>query len=246
MEEGEEPPPMRVSIQAPLSGVVVPLEQVPDPVFSQKMVGDGLAIDPIDQRLVAPFDGKVVQLHPAQHAVTLCNGDGLELLMHVGLDTVKLKGEGFTAKVKLGESVKAGDVLIEFSADEIARRAKSLLTMVLITNGAMASGLKYGKGTVAASKDMVLELDWKLEDGGAAEEGEEVSSEAIIVPNPTGLHARPAAVLVNLAPTNPYSAAALATWRQGHFLNFNGVTRLVASLWPFLALPYLMLLGRRL
>ncbi|MGE0488488.1 MAG: phosphoenolpyruvate--protein phosphotransferase [Vulcanimicrobiota bacterium] len=195
---------MRVKIQAPLSGVVVPLEQVPDPVFSQKMVGDGLAIDPIDQRLVAPFDGKVVQLHPAQHAVTLCSGDGLELLMHVGLDTVKLKGEGFTAKVKLGESVKAGDVLIEFSADQIARRAKSLLTMVLITNGAMASGLQYGKGMVSASKDMVLELDWKLEDGGSAEDGEEVSSEAIVVPNPTGLHARPAAVLVNL--TRRYDA----------------------------------------
>jgi phosphocarrier protein FPr len=86
-------------LKAPLDGVVVPLEQVPDPVFSQKMVGDGASIDPTSQVLIAPCDGRVTQLHKAHHAVTLTTADGIELMMHIGLDTVNLKGEGFIAKV---------------------------------------------------------------------------------------------------------------------------------------------------
>src|SRR5688572_3103139 len=83
----------QVRISAPLSGQVWPLERVPDPVFAQKMVGDGLTIDPVDGVLIAPCDGEVVSLHAAGHAVTLRTAEGIEILMHIGIDTVNLKGQ---------------------------------------------------------------------------------------------------------------------------------------------------------
>src|SRR3974390_2482519 len=107
----------QVKILSPLSGQVWPLERIPDPVFAQKMVGDGLSIDPTDALLVAGCDGEIVSLHAAGHAVTLRTGDGLEVLMHVGIDTVVLKGEGFHPKVKPGDRVRAGTPLIEFDLD---------------------------------------------------------------------------------------------------------------------------------
>ena len=111
------------AIKAPLDGFIFPLEQVPDPVFSQKMVGDGISIDPTGQLLCAPCDGLILQVHRAGHAVTLTTAAGLELMIHIGLDTVQLKGEGFTPKVAQGQAVKTGDPLIEFDADllEIGR-----------------------------------------------------------------------------------------------------------------------------
>src|SRR3954471_22740720 len=99
---------------APLSGQVWPLERIPDPVFAQKMVGDGLSIDPTDAVLLAPCDGEVIALHAAGHAVTLRSAEGAEVLLHIGIDTVALKGEGFRSKVKIGDRVKAGAPLIEF------------------------------------------------------------------------------------------------------------------------------------
>src|SRR6188508_2139226 len=90
-----------IRIVAPLSGHVWPLERVPDPVFAQKLVGDGLSIDPTDGLLVAGCDGEVIALHAAGHAVTLRTPEGLEVLMHVGIDTVTLKGEGFQPRVKV-------------------------------------------------------------------------------------------------------------------------------------------------
>ena len=98
-------PPVRVELLAPLSGVMVPLETVPDPVFAQKMVGDGVSIDPSDAVLIAACDGEVIALHAAGHAVTLRTPQGIELLMHIGIDTVNLKGEGFRPRVKIGDRV---------------------------------------------------------------------------------------------------------------------------------------------
>src|SRR3954463_2438530 len=95
LELPRTPAVTKLRILAPLSGEVWPLERVPDPVFAQKMVGDGLSIDPVDAVLVAPCDGEVVLVHAAGHAVTLRTPEGIELLMHVGIDTVTLKGEGF-------------------------------------------------------------------------------------------------------------------------------------------------------
>ncbi len=189
-----------ISLKAPLSGVVVPLEQVPDPVFSQKMVGDGASIDPIDALLVAPCDGKVTQLHKAHHAVTLTTADGIEVMMHIGLDTVNLKGEGFTPKVAEGATVSTGDPLLGFDADYLATHAKSLLTQVLVTNMERVAGIRPATGLVQAGRDLFLGIETAAGDAAEAESsGKTASSEAILIPNPTGLHARPAAVLANLA-----------------------------------------------
>lgn len=189
----------QLSIKAPLSGVLVPLDTVPDPVFSQKMVGDGIAIDPTSELLVSPCAGTVVQLHPAGHAVTIRSDEGLEILVHIGIDTVKLKGEGFEPLVQVGQAVCAGDNLIKFSADLLARKARSLLSMVIFTNEDVIHRIAFEEGTVQSGSDPVATVTMALSD--SVEEGgsdKEFFSETIIIPNPTGLHARPSAVLANL------------------------------------------------
>jgi phosphocarrier protein FPr len=190
----------QLKILAPLSGQVWPLEQIPDPVFAQKMVGDGLSIDPTDSVLVAACDGQVMALHAAGHAVTLRTPEGVELLMHVGIDTVALKGLGFKTLVKVGDTVKAGKPLIEFDLDFLATRAKSLLTQIVIVNGERVKWVERASGRVAAGKDTLFivtveEAVATLPTDGATT----VTSEAILIPNPTGLHARPSAVISSLA-----------------------------------------------
>jgi phosphocarrier protein FPr len=190
----------QLKILSPLSGQVWSLERVPDPVFAQKMVGDGLSIDPTDAVLMAACDGEVVSLHAAGHAVTLRTAEGVEVLMHVGIDTVAMKGEGFKPRIKIGDKVKAGMPLIEFDLDFLATHAKSLLTQVVIVNSERVKSWERASGHVVAGKDTLFtvtlngEAAAKPANGAAA-----ITSEAILIPNPTGLHARPAAVLANLA-----------------------------------------------
>jgi multiphosphoryl transfer protein len=187
---------------APLSGVIYPLERVPDPVFSQKLAGDGISIDPVDNVLRAPCAGEIVQQHAAGHAVTLKTIGDVEVLMHVGIDTVTLKGQGFTPRVKVGDKVETGAPLIEFDLDYVATNAKSLLTEVIISNGERVSRIAYGSGTASVGKTPVLTLTLSGAAAVAKEEaGPTVTSEAIVLPNPNGLHARPAAVLSSMAKT---------------------------------------------
>ncbi len=198
-----QPPPVKsgtLVLTAPLSGLLVPIETVPDPVFAQKMVGDGVSIDPLSQVLLAPCDGEIVQLHSANHAVTIKTAGDLEILMHIGLDTVALKGKGFTPKVGVGDRVKTGDPLIAFDADYIARNARSLLTQIVVTNGDRVAEFKPASGLVNAARDPILELVLAAATtAGDDAAGPTVISQAIIIPNPVGLHARPSAVLVQLA-----------------------------------------------
>ena len=189
----------QLSIKAPLSGVLVPLETVPDPVFSEKMVGDGIAIDPISEVLLAPCSGTVVQMHPAGHAVTVKSTEGVEILVHIGIDTVKLKGEGFEPLVEVGQTVEVGENLIKFSADVLAQKAKSLISMVIFTNEDKIAKLHFKEGFVNAKADEIVGLELAVESGDQVQEShQELVSETIIIPNPTGLHARPSAVLANL------------------------------------------------
>ena len=192
----------RTEISAPLTGIMVPIDQVPDPVFARKMVGDGFSIDPLSNLLVAPVAGEVVDLQPSHHAVTLRTADGLEILMHIGLDTVSLLGKGFTPKVKEGATVAVGDPLIEFDLDAVAREAKSLLTQVVITNTERVSSIVPATGLVNAGSDVAATVELAAVEetaDGASGADVTVTSEGLIVPNPTGLHARPSATLVNLA-----------------------------------------------
>lgn len=189
-----------VSLRAPLSGVVWPLERIPDPVFAQKMVGDGASIDPIDAVLVAPCDADVLALHPAGHAITLRTAEGAEILLHIGIDTVALKGEGFHPMVSAGETVRVGAPLISFDLDYLATHAKSLLTQVIITNGHGLTNWQRASGQVVAGKDLLFSVNFvSPEKGDVTEAAETITSDAIVIPNSTGLHARPAAVLASLA-----------------------------------------------
>lgn len=190
------PPAARLKIVAPLSGVLVPLESVPDPVFAQKMVGDGVSLDPTSGELLAPVAGTVTQLHQAHHALTITTEQGIEVLLHIGIDTVLLKGEGFTAKVRQGEKVEIGQLLISFDVDLVARKARSLLTQILIANVEKVARFLPASGTAVAGKSVVLTLE--LASATATAEvatGHSLIGEPLSLPNPTGLHARPAAVL---------------------------------------------------
>jgi len=120
---------------APLSGPVMPLSAVPDPVFAGGMLGDGIAIDPLDGRLIAPCDGIVSHVARTGHALTITSTAGAQILLHVGIDTVELKGTGFVLKVEQGQAVRTGDLLIEFDLDYVATHARSLVSVIAIANG---------------------------------------------------------------------------------------------------------------
>jgi multiphosphoryl transfer protein len=203
--DASAPAVTRLALKAPLTGVVVPIEQVPDPVFAQKMVGEGVSIDPLSDRLLAPCDGEVIHLHPAAHAVTIRTLGDLEVLLHIGLDTVKMRGEGFDPKVKVGDRVRTGDELIGFDLDKVATGAKSLLTQIVIANSDQLTSFTPRAGLVTAGVDDIAEAAFGSgagdgsTDGAAVPAGRTVTSDAVVIPNPTGLHARPAAVLSQLA-----------------------------------------------
>ncbi|MBN9414735.1 MAG: phosphoenolpyruvate--protein phosphotransferase [Candidatus Eremiobacteraeota bacterium] len=194
---------MQVVLQAPLTGWALPLSEVPDPVFSQGLAGPGYAIDPTVSVLKSPCAGEVVQLHRCLHALTVRRSDGLEVLMHVGIDTVKLNGQGFTPRVKVGDSVEAGAPLLEFDSDLIATRCRSLITVVVIPENPAVTSVAAGEGKVVQGSDW-LKVELKQGETAAAQaEGPEKSGRWLELPNPTGMHARPAAQLLTMVKELP-------------------------------------------
>ncbi|RAS81072.1 PTS sugar transporter subunit IIA [Priestia endophytica] len=121
-------------IYSPLTGEIISLAEVPDPVFSNKMMGDGIAIIPKEGKLVSPVEGEIIQVFPTKHAIGIKSVRGLEILIHVGLETVDLKGEGFETFVEEGQSVKAGDVLSSFDIHFLESKNKEIVTPIIITN----------------------------------------------------------------------------------------------------------------
>ncbi|MEH7223812.1 PTS glucose transporter subunit IIA [Bacillus sp. JJ1566] len=119
---------------APATGKILALEEVPDPVFSQKMMGDGLAIEPSEGKIVSPVNGEIIQVFPTKHAIGIKTEIGLELLIHIGLETVNMKGEGFTTHVKEGDKVEVGTDLVTFDLDLVKEKAASTITPIVITN----------------------------------------------------------------------------------------------------------------
>lgn len=131
----EEKAPVDNGVLYPAAeGRLLNIEDVPDEVFSKKMMGDGYAVEPSANTFYSPCDGKVSLIPETLHAVGITADTGAEVLIHIGMDTVNLKGEGFTAKVKEGDVVKAGDPLVEADLDAIRDKVPSTITPVIITN----------------------------------------------------------------------------------------------------------------
>jgi phosphocarrier protein FPr/phosphocarrier protein len=181
-----------IRLGAPFAGWAVALDAVPDPVFAERMMGEGIAIDPLDGIVRAPCDAVVSAVAPTRHSVTLTLANGAEILIHIGLETVALGGEGFTARVSVGDRVAAGAALIEVDLDAVAQRARSLLTPITVANegfaiAAVATDRKVAQGdpifTVSATGITAAQTDT----------GFDTARCELVIPLAHGIHARPAA-----------------------------------------------------
>ena len=121
-------------IYSPCKGKVVPITEVSDPTFSEKVLGDGFAVIPSEGKIYAPADGEISMVFDTLHAVTMTTSQGTELLIHIGLDTVQLEGKFFEAKVEAGQRVKKGDLLIRCELEKIQEAGYQTITPVIVTN----------------------------------------------------------------------------------------------------------------
>ncbi len=154
---------------APLSGQIIPLEEVSDPVFSDKVLGDGIAIIPNNGKIYSPVNGTVTTVSSTLHAYGFSTEDGFDILVHVGLETVSLKGEGFKAYIKEGEIVKAGELIAEVDLELLNKKEISTTTPVLICAGAENLEMKKASGNAEAGKTTVLTLAEAVKEAPAAE-----------------------------------------------------------------------------
>lgn len=143
----------------PVEGKVIDITEVQDNMFSDRLMGDGVAIEPDGNEIISPCDGKVLLVPKTLHAVAIEASNGAEVLVHIGIDTVELKGQGFISHVSPGDAVKRGDKLISFDRDYIEKEGKPLTTPVVITN-AEEKGIRIRK--IAGSSDgSIMELKLK-------------------------------------------------------------------------------------
>lgn len=177
-------------VLAPMAGWLTPLGETPDEAFAGGMVGEGVAIDPTDAVVRAPFDGVVAGLPASRHAVTIRSDDGVEVLIHVGLETVALNGQGFTAHVAQGARVSAGDPLLTLDLDLIADGAASLMTPVVIVGGG-AAVRPLSPGRKVAAGEAILSVT--VAAATVAQAPSQTLTRLVRAPLPHGLHARPAA-----------------------------------------------------
>lgn len=190
----------QLNLSAFANGTVVPIEAVPDPVFAGRLLGDGIAIDPTDGVLRAPCAGRVVQLHASRHACTLETLQGARVLLHIGLDTVLLEGEGFVARASQGDMVHAGQVLIEFNLAMLERHGKHATTVLLIENSDEHPIAWRAPPRAIAAGDALLTLhDAKaaVAKSAPAEGRDETAHGWAVVRHAGGLHARPSALLAS-------------------------------------------------
>ena len=190
----------KLIITAPVKGWAAPLAEVPDAVFADRLLGDGVAIHPLGNTVHAPIDGVVCNIHPSLHAISIHSDEGAEILIHIGLETVAMKGAGFTALVNEGDRVARGEPLIEFDMDAIALSAKSLITPIVITNSEdfhierRTNGQSVGVGEalmtllpIEAGSQIIAEVDSTR------------LTRLVEVPLVHGIHARPAARITECA-----------------------------------------------
>lgn len=149
-----------IEFKSPITGKAIEISQVPDEVFASKMLGDGLAFEPSEGVLYSPVDGEIVQVFPTKHAVGIKTEDGIEILLHIGIDTVSMKGEGFENFVSQGERVKTGQKLVSFDLNLIKEKAKSTITPLIITNMDIIESIESNYGEVS-KESVVLKITLK-------------------------------------------------------------------------------------
>ncbi|WP_342562236.1 PTS system trehalose-specific EIIBC component [Paenibacillus sp. FSL R7-0345] len=151
-----------LELAAPLSGTAVPLEQVPDPAFAEKQMGDGIAIEPTDGKVYAPFDATVAHVIKSKHALILEHASGVQVLIHVGINTVALKGSGFNSLKNIGDKVRAGELLLEFDMDAIRAAGYPLITPIIIPAGQdMVERIEEKTGPATAKQTGILTIHLK-------------------------------------------------------------------------------------
>ena len=144
-------------IGSPVKGKAVPLKEVSDPTFAEEMLGKGAAVIPEDGKFYAPADGEIGMVFDTLHAVSMTTDFGAEILIHIGLDTVKMKGEGFTGHVKAGDHVKKGDLLLEVDLEKVKAAGYDTITPVLVCNTPdYASVEAIGSAQVNAGDDLII------------------------------------------------------------------------------------------
>ena len=145
-------------IVSPMKGRLISIKDVPDVTFSEEMVGKGVAVIPEENEIYAPADGEVTTVFPTAHAIGMTTKAGIDLLIHIGLDTVNLKGEGFEIKVKEGESVKAGDLLVVADIEKIRQAGYRLESPVLICNPEQCKKIVYSEPAEVNKGDVVMKF----------------------------------------------------------------------------------------
>ena len=186
----------KLTLSAPLSGPVIKLAQVPDEVFSSGVMGDGIAIDPLNDCLYAPCDGVIVHVAKTAHALTLRADNGAEVLLHVGLDTFDLQGEGFQLLVENGAQVSNGQPLLRFDPDYIAQRCTSLISLLVLTNGDLFELQLLEQDTAEAGAPLLQVAARQVEAVVTAtgDPGQQARG-SVRITHHGGLHARPAALI---------------------------------------------------
>jgi phosphocarrier protein len=208
------------TLLAPTSALVVPITEVPDPVFAQNMLGLGVAFNPLGNELCAPITGKIIQCAPTAHAVTIEAAEGVELLMHFGIDTVMLKGDGITMLVKEGDWVEAGTPLIRFDRSQIEARVPSLITPIIAIGSTplhiayLASGSLAQGEVLAILSTEAASLSPEIQAKALPTSSDETYSIQALLALENGLHARPATKLKKMASDAQVTASLINTSGQ--------------------------------
>lgn len=158
-EKSEAPACDPLTVYAPAAGVVTALDKYPDELFSQEVLGPGCGILPAEDKVVAPFNGTVTQLTDTRHAIGVTSNDGIELLIHVGVDTVEMAGEGFQSLVKEGQKISRGDALIKFDRDAIKAAGHPDAIAVIVTNSDEFSGVTLQAEGDVEAEAVILKVD---------------------------------------------------------------------------------------
>ena len=145
-----------IIIKSPVVGRCFDISEIPDEVFSTKMLGNGIGFESSEGILYAPVDGEILQVFPTKHAMVLKSKEGIEILLHIGIDSVEMKGEGFQAFVEKNQQVKAGDKLLTFDNDLIKAKVKSNLSVLILTDNEIMESVEFKLGTVDKNDDVII------------------------------------------------------------------------------------------